>query len=229
MKTYKLNTNRVNFGSVARKSDYADDLGSLSAESVKSAKPAEEEYFPEPFERVNDRELDAFDFDYTPQETEQERAHKRVLLRKLKKYYDRFANFLEAPPVWDSLTLKEVEELLEETRLTVSNRRTDDTVFGMFIAGSATLEQFGPLLGLNLQNYTNGLLANPEVKLTCVEVALEKDIVYIDPTYRLMMLSLQTAMLVHKMNSEKALISPTSVPNSVPDLKEEVVKEFADI
>lgn len=136
------------------------------------------------------------------------RKEKTRLILSISRYKTQFAKYLMA---YDeilslshlrTLSLQELENILQEVMIAVSCRSSSSLVENMYFQTIKTAESFAPMINMDIKGLNEDLKENEQIKETLQEISLKyENIAYVDPISRLGFLTLTSLYSKHKMNS----------------------------
>jgi hypothetical protein len=139
----------------------------------------------------------------TPILSPEETKEKRKMIIHIKNYIKTFPDSLEEFKNMDLSykTIPELNNLMEEIKLTVCNSNNGDLFLGLFHGGCDLLESVGPIVKYDLTGLKFIATKNENVIKCVKEISLEyQQLNYIRPEKRLLMLMLTLCYGVNNMN-----------------------------
>lgn len=159
--------------------------------------------------------------------TPEDNIKKLELKQKLQQYKTSFPKELSKVKINENSSIPELENKLEECRVTVSCNNTHNIVKFGYFTGVKGIEYMGSrFAGLKLQGLTESLKANEEVDRILKEIEIENlSLKYTSPTYRLAFITLTTVLGVDAQNKRNTVLS--SFLNDKP--KKEINDKYNDL
>jgi hypothetical protein len=198
-------------------------------------KPEPEPEMPEPVygpEPSRDPVFSVSSFTYTPpgpagtpNESEEDRKERLVLISKIKKYKKEFQfvneiSFNEAAPI------HQLRNTLDEIRGLIQGKTTNVLIKRTYITGVSTLELLGQKTKLaKLNGLTDILSRSAEVESILKEISCEMHIGYVSPFKKLAFITLSSAYVLHTMNAKSEVFETFGKEQTNP----EVINQYSDL
>lgn len=154
---------------------------------------------------------------------------RRILLMKIKQYHNRFKDHLKDLKHKDleKKTEEELEDILKEIQLVVSNKNSGNT---LKIAFNSVMPLYELTMvnyaGIRCQGISHLTAQDPQIDMILDEIQLEyfNNITYIKPEYRLIMSILKSTVALHSINTAKMQRSKLDEP-----LQQDTKEEYDDL
>lgn len=158
---------------------------------------------------------------------------KRKLIIKINRYRMSFTKDLNntIPHSLESYSLYELEDLLDEVRLVVSNRQSSNFMKSLYFNGAGLVENLAPrFLKLNLTGLRTNLEQNQTVDETLDELSIEYSALdYVPPEQRLALATFMTLNETFIMNRLVKTQSKTIEKNLNNPVNQDVLNQYNDI
>lgn len=140
----------------------------------------------------------------------EEQKERRKKIIKIKNYIKTFPDILTDFISMDTknMTLLELDDMIEEIRLTVSSGNNTDLLVNGFLMGCNVYEKSASYMGFNLDGLSN-IVARDSNIIKCIkEISLEyQNLNYVPPEKRLLLLMCALSYGVYNMNNMKNQIN----------------------
>lgn len=235
-KTIKLNKKGIDLSSITGKTPDAIDDPNFDVPDKKGKKKdkkddeqKENDEFDDLFKDIEkSADKDIVKFDPMATLSKEEQVERRSLIIKITRYIKTFPNELKEWKDKDftKLMIPELENQLEDIKMTVSTTNTTDMGQVVYSGILNTIENVGGMLNLKLKGLSDIANHNIAVKNCVKECTIEyTSTKYVKPHMRLGLLTLGLCYQIDSMNRQKDVINDFLQG----EMKEEKLEEYSDL
>jgi hypothetical protein len=160
--------------------------------------------------------------------TVDEVKEKRKIIIQIKNYVREFPQVLQDFSTIDfnSKSIHDLNNYLEEIKITVCNRNSGGLLIGAFKAGCNVLENVAPVVGFDLTGLGNIAIENKAIVDSVKEISLEyQNLNYIPPEKRLALMMLQMCYALNSVNKYNKKMDNTLEKN----IDENINDKYSDL
>lgn len=153
---------------------------------------------------------------------------KRKLIIQIKNYVREFPQALQEFSTIDfnSKNIPDLNNYLEEIKITVCNKNSGGIMLGVFRGGCDILENVAPVVGMDLTNLSRVVVENQAIVDSVKEISLEyQNLNYIPPEKRLCLMMLQTCYALNSFNKYNKKMNNTLEKN----IDENINDKYSDL
>lgn len=158
----------------------------------------------------------------------EEQKEKRKKIIKIKNYLKTFPDILVDFVSIDTknMSLKDLDDMIEEIRLTVSCGNNSELLVNGFLMGCNIYEKTASYMGVDLDGFSN-IVSRDQNIIKCIkEISLEyQNLNYIPPEKRLIMMMFALSYGVYNMNNMKKHINY----NTKKNINDEIINKYNDL
>ena len=212
------------------------DLSSIKKQTVEEDNKEDNKETPESIKEIEESDdflnsLQNFKYDFQPPEpilTPEEARSRREKIIKIQRYIQNFDSLLfEFKNIdYSSKKVEELDNYLEEIRLIVTNKNSNNLLGIGYTQGIGLIESMAPYLNMDLQGLSAICARNEAINDCLKEISIEYlNTRYMKPTYRIAILTAGIAIQLNSVNKSNKII------NSYLDKKldEDLKNKYNDI